>query len=117
MDQNKSTNDVQNEVQNMIDRKDVVKAYIQEKEKHVKHIKIHVIRHIPKVFLIFLIICIIFIHLSSDNNYDDNTKLILNKYCNLFMGMTVVIGGVYLLCTRLEHSFKMSYINHMINII
>ena len=113
MDQSK----FRNADQNIIDNKKVKTDYNQEKENHKKNIKIHVIRHIPKVFLIFLIICIIFIHLSSDNNYDDNTKLILNKYCNLFMGMTVVIGGVYLLCTRLEHLFKMSYINHMNNII
>ena len=107
-------NEDPNEVQKIRDNKGIKIRLIQEKEKHVKHIKIHVIRHIPKVFLIFLVISLILIFHSYYNN-DEKIKLILDKFCNLFMGMTVVIGGVYLLCTRLEHSFKMSYINHNIN--
>ena len=38
----------------------------------------------------------------------------LDKFCNLFMGMTIVIAGMYLLCTRLEHVYTMNNINNKI---
>ena len=85
------------------------------KNKKLHHIKIRIIRHMPIVFLIFLLISVILIYYSSSASYDDNKKLILDKFCNLFMGMTIVIAGVYLLCTRMENVAIMNIFNNIID--
>jgi uncharacterized membrane protein len=65
----------------------------------------------------FLLICIILIYYSSNYSYNENKRLMLDKFCNLFMGMTIIIAGVYLTCTRLEHVYRMHIINSKIDTI
>jgi hypothetical protein len=88
--------------------------YLLKKYYHNKQIKIYAIRHIPIIFLIFLVISLILIYYSYYNN-DEKIKLILDKFCNLFIGMTIVIVGVYLLSVRFEHVYKIHILNNKIN--
>ena len=88
--------------------------YLLKKYYHNKQIKIYAIRHIPIIFLIFLVISLILIYYSYYNN-DEKIKLILDKFCNLFIGMTIVIAGVYLLSVRFEHVYKIHILNNKIN--
>lgn len=84
------------------------------KKKHLKLIKIKIIQHIPKIILLTLLILLILIYVSSNVNYGEQTTLILDKFCNLFMGMTIALTSVYLLCTRLEHVHLMDHYNNRI---
>lgn len=85
-----------------------------DKDQHQKHIKIFFIKHVPKILLSVLFICIALIYFSSITYDNYTTKLILDKFCYLSMGITIALTSVYLLCTRLEHVYKMYYFNKKI---
>lgn len=91
-----------------------IQLYLQQKYYHNQHIKIYAIRHIPIIFLIFLVISLILIYHSCYSN-NQKIKLILDKFCNLFIGMTIVIAGVYLLSVRFEHVYIMHLLNDKID--
>lgn len=85
-----------------------------DKDQHQKHIRIFFVKHVPKILLSVLFICIALIYFSSITYDNCTTKLILDKFCYLSIGMTIALTSVYLLCTRLEHVYKMYYFNKKI---
>lgn len=73
------------------------------------NIKYIVIRKIPLIFLIMLIITLFLIYYTSVNKYNnDNNIAMTDKFCYLFMGLTIVIANVYLLSLRTEYKHKMN---------
>jgi heme/copper-type cytochrome/quinol oxidase subunit 2 len=92
-------------------------SYISIEKKDIEDKIYHqfnyiLIRNIPILLIIFLILCIILIFYTSYNNFNENTKLMLNKFCNLIMGTTIVIIGVYLITFRCEYRNKINIIKN-----
>lgn len=96
---------------------DYYKSYINLEKMNMKkkldnQINYKIIEHIPFIILIFSIICLILIYYSSQSEYNSFISNLLDKFCNLFIGMTIIIIGVYLLTFRFEYKYKINAIRN-----
>lgn len=109
MNENILTSDINNKLYNY--RLQTLLAMNADLNQQLNHPKIMAIRHLPLIFCIFLIMCLILIFASLDVDNNPTQKILLDKFYTLISGLTIIIGGVYLLTLRMEYKKRFDFKN------